>query len=54
MLGLITDSADLVDRCNCLVIVCVLGLSGYYYRANRKADKGLKILEGSESFRYTI
>lgn len=41
-------------RCNCLVIISVLGLSGYYHRANRQADKGEKILEGSEEFRYTI
>lgn len=40
--------------CNCLVIVCVLGLSGYYMYANKQADKGKKVNEGSEAFRYTI
>ncbi|KAL8726157.1 MAG: hypothetical protein Q9166_006874 [cf. Caloplaca sp. 2 TL-2023] len=40
--------------CHCLVIVVVLGLSGYYMWANRQADKGEKVLEGSEAFRYTI
>lgn len=41
-------------RCNFLLIVCVLGLSGYFLRANRQADKGERVIEGSESFRYTI
>ncbi|KAI4260569.1 MAG: hypothetical protein L6R35_007433 [Caloplaca aegaea] len=40
--------------CNCLVIIFVLGLSGYFLRANRLADKGKKIIEGSEGFRYTL
>ncbi|KAI4232785.1 MAG: hypothetical protein LQ349_004789 [Xanthoria aureola] len=40
--------------CNCLVVVCVLGLSGYYMYANKQADRGKKVLEGSEAFRYTI
>lgn len=40
--------------CNCLVIISVLGLSGYYYRANRQADEGKTIIEDSEEFRYTI
>lgn len=48
-----TNCSD-ARRCNCLVIIFVLGLSGYYHRANRQADKGEKILEGSEEFRYTI
>ena len=48
-----TDCSD-AYRCNCLVIIFVLGLSGYYYRANRQADKGEKIIEGSKEFRYTI
>ena len=48
-----TDS-EIRHRCNCLVIIFVLGLSGSFYRANRLADKGKKIIEGSEEFRYTI
>ncbi|KAL8813286.1 MAG: hypothetical protein Q9223_007077, partial [Gallowayella weberi] len=36
--------------CNVLVIVCVMGLSGYYMYANRLAEKGKKILEGSKTF----
>ncbi|CAL8574751.1 hypothetical protein XPA_000704 [Xanthoria parietina] len=40
--------------CNCLVVICVLGLSGYYMYANKQADRGKKVLEGSEAFRYTI
>ncbi|KAL8687948.1 MAG: hypothetical protein Q9224_005009 [Gallowayella concinna] len=40
--------------CNCLIIVSVLGLSVKFIRANRQADKGERIIEGSESFRYTI
>lgn len=43
-----------VHRCNCLVIIFVLGLSGYFWRANKQADEGRKIIEGSESFRYTL
>ena len=42
------------NSCNCLVILCVLGLSGYFWHANRKADKGEKIIEGSKDFRYTL
>ena len=42
------------NSCNCLVVVCVLGLSGYYMYANKQADRGKKVLEGSEAFRYTI
>ena len=52
--GMLTVLIDFRYRCNCLVIISVLGLSGYFYRANRLADKGKKIIEGSEEFRYTI
>lgn len=31
--------------CNCLVIVCVLGLSGKFVRANRQADRGKRIIK---------
>jgi len=41
-------------RCNCLVIVFVLALSGWFVHANRQAEKGRRVIEGSESFRYTI
>lgn len=40
--------------CNCLVIIFVLILSGFFIRANKKADRGEKVIEGSENFRYTI
>ncbi|KAL8956976.1 MAG: hypothetical protein Q9183_006176, partial [Haloplaca sp. 2 TL-2023] len=40
--------------CNGLVIVLVLCLSGWYHWANTQANKGKKILEGSETFRYTL
>lgn len=43
-----------MSRCNCLVIVFVLGLSGYFWRANRLADRGKRVIEGSVAFRYTI
>ena len=47
-------SANNFVRCNCLVILFVLGLSGYFWRMNRKADRGKIVIEGSKSFRYTI
>ncbi|KAL8657956.1 MAG: hypothetical protein Q9202_007640 [Teloschistes flavicans] len=40
--------------CNVLIIFCVLGQSAYFYRANKQADRGQRILEGSKGFRYTI
>ncbi|KAL8686939.1 MAG: hypothetical protein Q9218_006756, partial [Villophora microphyllina] len=40
--------------CNILIIVFVLGLSGYFARANRQAERGQRILEGSKKFRYTL
>ena len=39
--------------CNCLIIVSVLGPSGKFLRANRQAEKGTRIIRGSQSFRYT-
>ncbi|KAL8789791.1 MAG: hypothetical protein Q9195_006683 [Heterodermia aff. obscurata] len=40
--------------CNGLVILFVLGLSGYFWLKNRKADRGEIVIEGSKGFRYTI
>ncbi|KAL5356278.1 major facilitator superfamily domain-containing protein [Aspergillus floccosus] len=37
-----------------LVILLVMALSAYFYFANRRADRGLKVLEGSPEFRYTF
>ncbi|KAI4233005.1 MAG: hypothetical protein L6R40_007211 [Gallowayella cf. fulva] len=51
---LVTAGISAAIACNFLLIVCVLGLSGYFLRANRQADKGERVIEGSESFRYTI
>ena len=48
------NTADKPHSCNCLVILFVLGLSGYFWRTNRKADRGEIVIEGSKAFRYTI
>ncbi|CAF9932168.1 MAG: hypothetical protein HETSPECPRED_008285 [Heterodermia speciosa] len=40
--------------CNALVILSVLALSGSFWLANRKADRGEIVIEGSRTFRYTI
>lgn len=40
--------------CNVLIMVCVAVNSVYFRSENRKADRGDKVLEGDERFRYTI
>jgi MFS family permease len=37
-----------------IVIIIVLALTPYFYYSNKKADRGEKIIEGIEGFRYTI
>ena len=40
--------------CNILIAICVAVNSVYFRSENRKADRGEKVLEGDEGFRYTI
>ncbi|KAJ0416322.1 major facilitator superfamily domain-containing protein [Aspergillus carlsbadensis] len=40
--------------CQFLLLIVVSALSAYFWWANRKADRGEKIIEGSPDFRYTI
>lgn len=40
--------------CTALLIVTLGLMSGYFYRCNKKADRGEMIIEGLEGFRYTL
>ncbi|KAI9373919.1 major facilitator superfamily domain-containing protein [Aspergillus egyptiacus] len=40
--------------CQLCLILVVVSLSIYFWICNRRADRGLKVIEGSPDFRYTI
>lgn len=40
--------------CNLLVILLVCALSVYFTICNRKQARGQKVIEGQDSFRYTL
>lgn len=40
--------------CCLCVLLCVAGLSAWFWRANKRAARGLVVLEGLEGFTYTF
>ncbi len=40
--------------CNVCILICTAGLSAWFWDLNKRAKKGLVILEGLEGFTYTL